>query len=145
LATVPATIAGGGNVMWAEYIGAFNLIAVRGNGTATFYQYSIGLNTWSTLSTRCGAETFNTGASSTIWDGQRKLIIQKESSTRMYALNLATRELEPLVTMPYASPSTYCGRRARLVNTPEGIQWLYMQRAGGAEFFRVPLEWGELK
>jgi hypothetical protein len=131
--------------MWPDAVGAFNLLAMRGAGTSTFYQYNIGTNAWSTLSTRCGSETFNTGASSTIWDGQRKLIIHKEGSTRMHALNLATRELEPLATLPYAGAGVYCGHRARLVTTPEGLQWLYIQRSGGAEFFRVPLEWGTLQ
>lgn len=143
LATSPAALGGGGNIVWTDNIGAFTLFVMRGAGTATFYQYNIGLNTWTTPTVRCGIETFNTGASSTIWDGQRKLIIHKESSTRLYALNLATRELEPLATLPYTAPGAYCGKRARVVTTEDGAQWLYIQRAGGGEFFRVPLEWNE--
>ncbi|MES9681800.1 hypothetical protein ABWK22_02545 [Gottfriedia acidiceleris] len=142
LASSPAAFGGGGNIMWPDAVGGFNLLAMRGSGTATFYQYNIGLNTWSTLTTRAGSETFNTGASSTIWDGQRKLIIQKDGSTRLYVLNLATRELEPLSTMPYASPSTYDGKRAKFVKAKDGSEWLYMLRSGSTEFFRVPLEWG---
>ena len=129
--------------MWADNIGAFNLLVMRGAATATFYQYNIGLNSWITLTMKCGVETFTTGASSTIWDGQRKLIIHKEGTVRLYALNLATRELEPLATLPYATPGAYCGKRARVV-TVSGVQWLYFQRAGGGEFYRLPLEWGSL-
>jgi hypothetical protein len=144
LTSYPGAPSGGANLMWPDSIGAFNLIAMRGNGTATFYQYNIGTNAWSTLNTLCGAETFTTGASSTIWDGQRKRIIQKETTVRLYALNLATRQLEPFATAPYAAHSSYCGKRLRLVDNSDGTQWLYLQRAGGAEFFRVPLEWGTL-
>jgi hypothetical protein len=144
LTASPAALGGGGNIMWPDAIGAFNMLVMRGSGTATFYNYNIGLNSWTTPAMRCGVETFNTGASSTIWDGQRKIIIHKESTTRLYALNIATRELEPLATMPYAGPSAYCGKRARVVTNSDGSQWLYMQRAGGGEFFRVPLEWGTL-
>ena len=79
-----------------------------------------------------------------MWDGQRKLLIHKESSTRLYALDLSSRELEPLATLPYAAPSAYDGHRMRVVTTTDGAQWLYIQRSGGAEFFRVPLEWGLL-
>jgi hypothetical protein len=79
-----------------------------------------------------------------MWDGQRKLIIQKDSTTRLYVLNLATRELEPLATVPYAAPGSYDGHRLRLVTLSTGVQWLYLQRGGGAEFFRMPLEWGTL-
>ena len=144
LASSPAAINGGGNVLWADNVGAFNLLAMRGAATATFYQYNIGTNAWVTLNTRCGAETFNTGASSSIWDGQRRLIIFKESSTRIYALDLSTRELEPLTTAPYANAGAFCGKRLRVVNTPEGVQWLYYFRGGGNEFFRIPLEWKAL-
>jgi hypothetical protein len=142
LTSSPAALGAGGNIMWPDAIGAFNMFCMRGGATATFYNYNIGLNSWTTPTVRCGVETFTTGASSTIWDGQRKVIIHKESSTRMYALNMATRELEVLGTLPYAAPSAYCGKRARVVTTEDGVQWLYMLRAGGAEFFRVPLEWG---
>ena len=141
LTASPAAFGGGGNVMWADNVGAFNLLGMRGAGTATFYQYNIGLNSWLTLTMRCGVETFNTGSCSTIWDGQRKMIIQKDSTVRLYALNLATRELEPLATAPYATPGAYCGKRARVVTTADGVQWLYLQRAGGGEFYRIPLEW----
>lgn len=142
LTAITATPSGGANIMWAETIGSFNFAVMRGNGTGTFYQYSVGLNSWSTLTARVGAETFTTGASSTMWFGQRKLLIQKDSTTRLYALNLATRELEPLATVPYANPSAYDGHRLRAVTTIDGTRWLYIQRAGGIEFFRVPLEWG---
>ena len=143
LAVSPAALGSGGNVMWADNIGAFNLLVMRGAATATFYQYNIGLNSWITLTMKCGVETFTTGASSTIWDGQRKIIIHKEGTVRLYALNLATRELEPFATLPYATPGAYCGKRARVV-TVSGVQWLYFQRAGGGEFYRLPLEWGSL-
>jgi hypothetical protein len=142
LAAPPAAFNGGGNIMWPDAVGGFNLLGMRGAGTSTLYQYNIGLNTWSTLSIRAGSETFNTGACSTLWDGQRKVIVQKEGTTRLYALNLATRELEPLATMPYASTSAYCGKRAKFVKAPDGSSWLYILRAGSSEFFRVPLEWG---
>lgn len=142
LSVIPGTPNGGANIMWAGSIGAFNVTCVRGNGSSTVYQHNTGLNTWSTLTLRCGSETFTTGASSTLWGGQRKLILQKEGTTRLYALNLAKRELEPLATVPYATPGAYDGHRLRPVTTPDGANWLYVQRAGGVEFFRVPLEWG---
>lgn len=142
LAATPAAFAGGGNLTWPDAVGGFNLFGMRGAATATFYQYNIGLNTWTTLAMRTGVETFTTGASSTLWDGQRKMIIQKEGTTRVYALNLSSRELEPLSTMPYAAPSVNDGKRAKFVKAADGSDWLYLLRAGSTEFFRVPLEWG---
>ena len=144
LTAPPAVTSGGANVMWPDAIGSFNLLVMRGNGTSTFYSYNIGLNSWTTLVIRAGSETFTTGASSTVWDGQRKIIIHKDSSTRLYVYNMATRELEPLATLPYAAPGGYDHHSLRLVTNSDGTQWLYFQRPGGAEFFRMPLEWGLL-
>ena len=144
LANVPGAPSGGGNVAWPDAKGAFSLFATRGAGTANFYIYNIGTNAWTTPVWRAGLETFNTGAGSTIWDGQRKVILQRESTTRLLALNLATRELEPLATVPFANPAAYDGKRLKYVKTPDGAEWLYVLRAGSSEFFRVPLEWGTL-
>lgn len=144
LASSPAAFGGGGNIVWTDAVGSLFLTGMRGAGTATFYYYNVGLNSWVTPTVYCGSETFNTGASSTIWDGQRKMFIVKESSLRLYTMNFSTRQLEPGGTMPYAAGSAYDGHRARVVTTTDGVQWLYVLRNGAAEFFRVPLEWGTL-
>lgn len=144
LTSSPAAFGGGGNIVWTDAVGSFFLTGIRGSGTATFYYYNVGLNSWSTPTTFCGSEIFNTGTSSTVWDGQRKMLIVKESSLRVYTMNFSTKVLEPAGTMPYAAGSGYDGHRARLVTTTDGVQWLYIVRNGGAEFFRVPLEWGSL-
>ena len=142
LTAITGTPSGGANVMWPDYMGAFFLVAIRGNATANVYNYNAGLNSWSTPTLRIGSEVFSTGSSSTMWGGHRKIIIQKEGTTRIYALDLSSQELEPFLTMPYAAPSAYDGKRMRIVKTEDGAEWLYIIRAGAAEFFRVPLEWG---
>jgi len=114
---------------------------LRGAGTATIYQYSIGLETWATPTVFVGSETFTTGATAAMLHGKRRIFIQKESSTRLYALNLVTGILEPFATQPYANPSAFEGKRARFLTTPDGVQWLYLLRGGGPEFFRVAVEW----
>jgi hypothetical protein len=43
------------------------------------------------------------------------------------------------VFMP--SGGAYDGKRASVITSPDGAQFLYILRAGGQEFFRVPLEW----
>lgn len=144
LTSMPAAPSGGANIVWPDSLGAFSLLSMRGNASANFYIYNIGTNAWVTPTWRTGVETFTTGSGSTVWDGQRKLIVQKDSTTRLYALNLSTRQLEPLATVPYANPAAYEGKRLKYVKTPDGAEWLYVLRAGGSEFFRVPLEWGTL-
>lgn len=141
LTAAPAATGGGANTFWPSQYAPYQIIALRGIATSTVYFYNIGLNSWTTLTTYAGSETFTTGASATMVPGKRKLIIQKEGTTRLYIYDLLTGILEPAGTMVYAAPAAYDGHRARVLTSPDGAQFLYILRAGGAEFFRVPLEW----
>lgn len=141
LTAAPAASGGGANTFYPANYAPYGIVSFRGNGTATVYHYNIGLNTWSTYTTYPGFETFNTGASATMIPGKRKLLIQRESSTRLLTLDLTTGLIEPVGTMPYAAPATNDGKRASIIISPDGAMFLYILRAGGQEFFRVPLEW----
>lgn len=141
LAAVPSSTGGGANTFYPYAYAPFQIICLKGGATATVYSYNIGLNTWGTITTFAGSETFSTGASSTAMHGRRKLFIQKEGSGRCYAFDLLTGELEPAGFLPYASPGTQDGKRAKFVKTPDGAEFLYVLRAGGQEFYRVPVEW----
>lgn len=141
LATAPAAIGPGSNTFFPGNYAPGYLFALRGAATAGAYLFNIGTKTWTTFTTFASAETFTTGNSSCMLHGRRKLFIQKESSTRCYTLDLTTGVLEPAGNMPYANPSTYDGKRARFIKTPDGVEWVYIIRAGGQEFYRVPLEW----
>lgn len=141
LAGAPAAIGGGGNSFYPAAYAPYQIVALRGNITGTAYLYNIGTNTWSTIPTFPGVETFTTGAASAMITGKRKLFVQKEATTRLYTIDLLTGVLEPFATAPYAPPVAYEGKRARIITTPDGAQFLYLLRAGGQEFFRVPIEW----
>jgi N-acetylneuraminic acid mutarotase len=141
LAAAPAGISGGGNTFYPAAYAPYNIVALRGNASKDFYLYNIGLNTWTTMTTFAGSETFTTGSSSAMVTGKRKLLIQKEGFNRILALDLLTGIVEPAGTMPYSVPASYDGKRMRVVTTPDGAQFLYIMRAGGPEFFRVALEW----
>lgn len=141
LASAPATPGGGANLMVPQAYAPYSLILTRGGVTATWYLYSIGLNTYATPTVFVGSETFTTGATMALIHGKRRMFIQKESSTRLYALNLVTGVLEPFGTLPYAAPSANDGHRGRYIKSVDGVEWLYFLRAGGQEFFRCALEW----
>lgn len=141
LGTVPATVGGGGNTFYPYASAPFFIYCLRGNATASFYQYNIGTNTWATNTTWMGSETFTTGASGCLVPGRKKLFIAKESSQRCHFLDLMTGVLEPAGQHPYAAPSAYDGKRAIFVETVDGVEWIYLLRAGGQELFRMPIEW----
>lgn len=140
LTSAPVTPGGGANSMFPRDW-PYTLLLLRGGATGTYYIYDIGLNTWRTPTVFVGSETFTTGATAAMLQNHRRMFLQKEGSTRLYVLNLMTGVLEPFGTMPYANPTANDGHRARYVKTADGVEWLYIMRAGGAEFFRVALEW----
>lgn len=119
----------------------FSILCFRGAGTASIYRYGIGPNSWTTPAVFAAGETFTTGASAAMIHGRRRLFVQKEGSVRTYLLDLTTGVYEPGPFVPYANPSAVDGHRARFMRTADGVEWLYLLRAGGTEHFRVPLEW----
>jgi hypothetical protein len=141
LAAAPGAIGPGSNTFYPSAYAPGKLIAFRGAGTANIYLFDIALKTWSTLTTYAGTETFTTGAQACLLVGKRKLYVQKEGSTRGVIIDLLTGIAEAAPTLPYAVPLAYDGHRARFVKTPDGVEWLYVLRAGGQEFFRIALEW----
>lgn len=141
LGSMPAAPSGGGNTFHPQAYGPHSIIAFRGAGTRSVYQFSIGLRTWATLPSHATNETFSTGSSATMLHGHRRIFTFKEGTNRAYAYDVTTGIFEPFPTIPYAFAPGYDGKRARMVRTPDGVSWLYLLRAGGQEFFRVPIEW----
>jgi hypothetical protein len=141
LGAAPAVIGPGSNTFYAGAYAPGYIMALRGAATATIYMFNIGTKAWTTLPTFAGSETFTTGANACMLHGERKLFVQKEGQGRCYNFDLTTGILEPAGVLPYASPGAYDGKRARFVKTPDGVEWVYLMRAGGQEFYRIPLEW----
>ena len=141
LATAPAAIGPGSNTFHPGSYAPGYIMCLRGAVTGIVYLYNIGTKVWTTIPTFTGSETFTTGNSVCTMPGKRKLFIQKEGQARCYTLDLLTGLLEPAGVMPYAAPGAYDGKRARFVRTPDGVEWLYLMRPGGQEFYRVALEW----
>jgi hypothetical protein len=141
ITVTPAALAGGSNSFFPSETAPFSLLMTRGGGTATIYWYSIGLNSYITPTVFAASETFNTGSSSCLLHGKRRLLVTKESSQRNYILDLTTNILEPFAMSMYAAPSANDGKRVRYVKTADGVEWVYQIRAGGSELWRIPLEW----
>lgn len=141
LGAAPAGIGPGSNTFHPGAYAPGYLMALRGAGTATVYMFNIGTKAWTTVTTFAGSENFTTGSNACMLHGKRKLFIQKEAQGRCYTIDLLTGILEPAGVMPYANPGSYDGKRARFIRTSDGVEWIYLLRAGGQEFFRVPAEW----
>jgi hypothetical protein len=148
LATTPATFGNGHQLFYGRKLAPFSIFAMRGGGNRQMYRYDIGLNTWTEISPALGSgnafigtsDTFTSGAHACgLWDYNR-LALHFGNSTRLYAMRLSDGFIEPLGTIPYAAGSAYDGSRMRNIKSIDGVNWLYFQRPGGGEFFRLALE-----
>ena len=146
---VPGSTGNGSTMMYGKKTGPFSLFVVRGNGNVQIYRYDIGLQTWTQINFGVGqgsnaasgsSDYPSTGATATILYDYNRIAMHYQGSTRLTALRLSDTFVEPLGTIPYAGPSSYEGRRMRYAVSQNGVPWLYFQRAGGGEFFRMALE-----
>lgn len=141
LATAPAAPGGGGNLMFPQQYSPFSLIQLRGNTSASYYHFWVGPLTYTTPTVFAGAESFATGASAALVHGRRKIFIAQNANQRTLYLDLTTGLYEPGPFTPYAAGTSGSdGHRSRYVKTPDGVEYMYHLRAGGQEWFRVPLE-----
>jgi hypothetical protein len=139
-ATVPAAPGAGSNAFHTPVWSPQSLVVFRGGATTTVYRYHIGLQTWTTLTSAWGAETLTTGGTAARIPGRGRFLVHIGGSTRLYMYNPITGELQPMTPPPYAVPTALEGKRLRHVKTADGVEFIYMLRAGGQEYFRLPVE-----
>lgn len=141
MTAAPGGISGGGNTFYPGTYAPFNIIAFRGNGTRDIYQYNIGTNNWVVLSNHGTSDTFTTGASAGMMPGRRRMFIVKENTQRTYIYDFTTGLYEPGPYLGYATTQGFDGKRIKFIRTPNGIEFIYLMRAGGMEFWRITYDW----
>lgn len=141
LTSAPATPGSGANLFNTVGMAPFSLVLFRGAATSNVYRYDIGLATWASITNIWAGETLTTGGTTARLPGRNRFFVSISASQRAYLYSVATGQLEPFPTAPYAAPSGFDGKRSRYVKTVDGVEWIYLLRAGGSEFFRIPLEW----
>lgn len=142
LATTPATLGAGATGDFSRFVAPGHIYFLRAVGTSTIYTYDIALNTFATqVHYPAPLETFTTGASMCILPAKNKLIVLKDASQRVLALDLATGLWETMGNHPFAAGAALEGKRIEIVTTADGATFLYLLRAGGQEWFRIALEW----
>lgn len=82
------------------------------------------------------AETLTTGSMYT-YDGVNTIYFQKDATGRIFAYNFATNEVSGLGTIPYAHSTAIIGNRMEIIETVDGIKYLYIMRHTGQEMWRM--------
>ncbi len=113
------------------------MLCPRGGASNTADIYDITTGTWNYgyfFSPQ--QETFTTG-SMYAYDGVDTVYMQKDATARVYSYNVTTNELASLGTAPYGHGTAVIGNRMEIVETSEGIKYLYMMRHSGTELWRT--------
>jgi len=139
--SLPAAAGAGCSLIWPWDFDADKLYFIRGGGTASIYVYSFSSNSWTTLSYQPASETFGAGSSAIYVPGQKRIYITKDTTHRIYYLELSENRMYPGGMWPYASGSAVTGRAMAYVKSPDGAEYIYYRRHSGAELFRMLIGW----
>jgi hypothetical protein len=114
----------------------------RGAGLATqFDRYDITTDTW-----QYGnfippqTETLTTGTMYA-YDGANRVYININATNRLAYFDVATREVVNSGTIPYGHSTAILGNRMEIVDTADGLKFLYIMRHSAQEMFRTLLFW----
>jgi hypothetical protein len=112
----------------------------RGTISNAIDRYDICNGIWEYGSTFSpNSETFTTG-SMYAYDGKNKLIMQKETG-RVMALDVNTQQIENIGTIPYGHSTLLIGNRMEIVETVDGLKYLYVMRSNATEMWRMLWWW----
>jgi hypothetical protein len=82
------------------------------------------------------SETLTTG-SMYAYDGVDTIYMQKDATGRIFAYNISTNTVNSLGTIPYGHSSAIIGNRMEIVETSDGLMYLYIMRHTGQEMWRM--------
>ena len=116
------------------------LVVPRGGVTAQICRYDITTEKWRNLSTSPFFETLSTGTTYA-YDGANRIYFQKDATNRFYYYDVVNNLIVPASTAPYSVSTAVTGNRMEIMQTADGLQYLYWQRASNSEWYRVLVFW----
>ena len=86
------------------------------------------------------SETLTTGSMYS-YDGDDKIYFTKDATGRIYVYDINTNKISNASTIPYGQGSALIGNRMEIIETSDGLKYIYMMRHSGTEMFRNLLWW----
>jgi hypothetical protein len=112
------------------------LISPRGGVSHTFDTYDIRTNRWRYGDFILGqGETLTTGTMYA-YDGDR-VYFQKDVTGRIYYYDYVKNEIKPFATIPYNMSTAQLSNRMEIIQTVDGLKYLYIMRHTGFEMWRT--------
>jgi hypothetical protein len=117
------------------------LWSFRGAGIVSMDRYDITTDTWQYGNFSSPQSTpYNTG-SMYAYDGTNRVYINPSGSSVVQYFDLSTRETVNSGTIPYGHSTAILGNRMEIVETSDGLKFLYVMRHTGQEMWRTLLFW----
>lgn len=117
------------------------LISPRGGGSNIMDIYDIPTNYWDITPFFSPSTTTLTTGSMYVYDGADSYFFTKESTGRIYQLDLSTFDVKSAGITPYAHGTAALGQRMEIVETVDGLTYLYVMRHSGFEMWRTLKFW----
>lgn len=140
---VTGAIGAGCAVKWLPSVTPDKLWFIRGGATANVYMYDLVANTFSTETFYPSTETFTTGtnyAARSVNGKQHSLIIQKDSTGRLYEGRPELNTLEPKGTQwLYPIGTAVVGDKSCVITSPDGIDFYYTLINSSTGFVRCAM------
>ncbi len=120
------------------------LYSFVGSATVELERYHIGTERWEKMSYFPQFETMTTGAMY-CYDGEDRIYINLSTtlglSGRLMYYDLVKNIVVPSSTIPYGHSTAVSGNRMEIVETADGLKYLYIMRHSGQEMWRTLLFW----
>jgi hypothetical protein len=111
------------------------LFSARGGGAFGFDRFNINSNRWEIMSISPQLETLTTG-SNYAYDGGDRLYFTKDILQKIYYIDLLTNWLHGAGQYPYLAPVAVIGNRMEIIETADGLKYLWINRASNVECYK---------
>ncbi len=119
------------------------LYSFVGTATIEMERYDITTERWEKMSYFPQFETLTTGAMY-VYDGKDRIYINTSisgASGRLVYYDLVKNTIENAGTIPYGHSTAVSGNRMEIIQTADGLKYLYIMRHSGQEMWRTLLFW----
>jgi hypothetical protein len=117
------------------------MISPRGGGSNIFDIFDIPTCTWETTPFITPITTTLTTGSMYVYDGADGYYFSKDTTNRIYELDLSKFKVDISGSFPYAHGSAILGNRLEIVKTTDDLTYLYIMRHSGLEMWRTLKFW----
>ena len=114
------------------------MYAWAGTATNELSRYNINTEHWEQVVYSPQTETMTTG-SMYCYDGKDRIYVWNGTQSRLYYYDILENKMYGAGTPPYGMSTAVSGNRMEIVETDDGLKYLYLMRHSGSEMWRLLL------